>query len=612
MQTRVLNGRYRIDEPIGEGGMAVVYRGYDLVLNRPVAIKVLRGQFAADASFLRRFEREAQAAARLSHPNIVSVYDVGRDDGTRYIVMEYVPGKTLKQLILERAPLPLDEAIHIVRQVAAALDYAHQHGLVHRDIKPQNILVDERGFVKVTDFGIAKGLADVSLTEAGFGMGTVHYVSPEQARGEPATPASDVYALGLVLYEMLTGRLPFEADNPIGLAMQHVHEAPPPPRQFNPHIPPPVEAIILRALAKDPRQRFPSAGALAQALSHWQHYTTGVPSPAPRAAGPPRVPPARSRARSGPPPAPPAAGRASDIGCATWLVGSAILVGIVALVVLAFQLVDLRALTGNGDRSAQPSPTIVAVATSPTVPPVAETPTAVATPTPTPSPEPTPTPETARVPDLVNSTLRQAEAAAAAGDFQLDVEEVFDNVVLAGVIVRQDPPAGTLAEKGSTIRVWVSKGPEWITLIGLAGRPYTEVLQQLQAQPVTIERIEEGSRTVPEGYVIRTEPAEQVRNGGTVKVYVSVGDRVRVPDLYGQPYRQAIVELQRAGLTVRGVVPMTCEQIVASFPSFDCEQFPDGGVVSATLQWNSWVPRGSPIDIAYYDKATEPSPSPTP
>ncbi len=583
--------------------MAVVYRGYDLVLDRPVAIKVLRGQFAADASFLRRFEREAQAAARLSHPNIVSVYDVGRDDGTRYIVMEYVPGKTLKQLILEHAPFSLDEAIHIVRQVAAALDYAHQHGLVHRDIKPQNILVDERGFVKVTDFGIAKGLTDVSLTEAGFGMGTVHYVSPEQARGEPATPASDIYALGVVLYEMLTGRLPFDADNPIGLAMQHVHEAPPPPRQFNPNIPPAVEAIILRALAKDPRQRFPTAGALAQALTHWRQYVPGSTPAPPRGGMPPRVPAGRARARGTPPPAVPSS-RAGDIGCATWLVGSAILVGIVALVVLAFQLVDLRALTGS-DESPNPSPTVAALAPSPTpaaTPSPVVTPTSLPTPTTEPTPSPTPTPEMARVPDLVNSTLRQAEAAAAAGDFQLEVEEVFDNVVPAGTIVRQDPQPGTLAEKGSTVRVWVSKGPEWITLIGLAGKPYTEVLQQLQGLPVTVEKVEEGSRTVPEGYVIRTEPAEQVRNGGTVKVYVSVGDRVRVPDMYGKPYQQAVIELERAGLVVRNVTPMTCEQITASFPSFDCEQFPDGGVVSATLQWNSWVPRGSPIDIAFYQK----------
>ncbi|MBO9386565.1 MAG: protein kinase [Thermomicrobium sp.] len=602
MRTHVLNDRYRLDEPIGEGGMAVVYRGYDLLLGRPVAIKVLRGQFAADASFLRRFEREAQAAARLSHPNIVSVYDVGRDGAIHYIVMEFVPGKTLKQLILERAPIPLDETIRIIRQVAAALDYAHQHGLVHRDIKPQNILVDERGFVKVTDFGIAKGISDVSLTEAGFGMGTVHYVSPEQARGEPATPASDIYSLGVVIYEMLTNRLPFEADSPIGLAMKHVHEPPPPPRQFAPSLPPAVEAIVLRALAKDPRQRFPTAGALAHALAHWQH--AALPAIARGRATSSRPVNTRHRGRASSPVRP--ANRPADIGCATWLLGSAILAGIVALVVLAFQLVDLRALTGSGDRPA-PTPTFVAIVPSPTTEPnptptLAPSPTVAATPTPEPTPNLTPTPELARIPDLVNSTLRQAQAAAATGNFQLAIEEIYDNVVPAGTIVRQDPPAGQLIEKGSSIRVWVSKGPEWITLIGLAGRPYTEVLQQLQGLPVTVEKVEEGSRTVPEGYVIRTEPAEQVRNGGTVTVYVSIGDRVKVPDLYGKPYQQAAVELQRAGLVVRTVTPQSCEQIRQHIANFDCDQFPDGGVVSASLQWNSWVPRGSPIDIAYYEK----------
>lgn len=602
MQTRVLNARYRLEEKIGEGGMAVVYRGSDLVLNRPVAIKVLRWQFAADQNFLRRFEREAQAAARLSHPNIVSVYDVGRDDGLRYIVMEYVAGSTLKELIAQRAPLPLENVIHIVRQVAAALDYAHQQGLVHRDIKPQNILVDERGIVKVTDFGIAKGLSDISLTEAGLGMGTIHYVSPEQARGEPATPASDIYSLGIVLFEMLTGRLPFEADSPIGLAMKHVHEPPPSPRQFNPTIPPTVEAIILRALAKNPRQRFPTAGALAQALTQWRAGIPQAASSAPNSLSSPRPMTNRGRQRGGAPPA--VVGQTGDIGCATWLLGSAILAGIVAIVVLAFQLVDFRTSTGN-EPSPSPTAAIVAEAPSPTpsaspTPPV--TPTVEVSPTPEPTPIPTPTPEMARVPDLVNSTVRQAELAVMTGNFQLEIYEEFDNVVPVGVVIRQDPAPGQLIEKGAVIRLWVSKGPEWITLLGLAGRPYTEVLQQLQSLPITTQKVEEGSRTVPEGYVIRTEPAEQVRNGGTVTIYVSVGDRVRVPDVFGHPYQQAIFELHQAGLQVRNITPMGCEPIKESFPDFDCAQFPDGGVVSATLQWNSWVPRNSPIDIIYYQK----------
>ncbi len=270
MQPRTLNGRYRLDDLIGEGGMAVVYRGYDLILGRVVAVKLLRAQFVSDENFLLRFTREAQSAAKLSHPHIANVYDVGHDGDTHYIVMENVNGPNLKDLIRRQGPFTVDGAAFILRQMAEALDTAHRHGLVHRDIKPQNILVDEAGQVKVVDFGIAKGLSDANLTEAGTGMGTVHYVSPEQARGERATPASDIYSTGVVLYEMLTKELPFDADTPVGVAMQHVSAPPPSPIEFNPSIPPEVDAIVLRALAKNPEDRFPTAMALAVALEHWE------------------------------------------------------------------------------------------------------------------------------------------------------------------------------------------------------------------------------------------------------------------------------------------------------------------------------------------------------
>ncbi|MCM8749063.1 protein kinase [Thermomicrobiaceae bacterium CFH 74404] len=616
MQTKVLNGRYRLEELIGEGGMAVVYRGYDLALNRPVAVKILRGQYGSDASFLRRFEREAQSAARLAHPNIVNVYDVGHDNGVHYIVMEYVRGQTLKHLILRQAPFRVEEAAYVVSQVAAALDYAHRHGLVHRDIKPQNILVDEQGTVKVTDFGIAKGLTDASLTEAGIGMGTVHYVSPEQARGEPATPASDIYSLGVVLYEMLTGRLPFDADNPIGLAMQHVNAPPPSPRQYNPDLPSQVEAIVLRALAKDPAQRFPSAGALAEALSRWhqQPATAGAAFPPPagrgsseatRAMGP-RARPAR--VQGAPPPPPRALSRGDELGCATWLIGSAILIGIVALVLLAFRMVDLNPLGTGTQPSPTPTEVVAGVGTATPgsgTPSPAPTRTASPTPTPTPAPTPSPTPETALVPQLLGSTLEQAEAAAAVGDFQLVVEEVFDNVTPAGVIFEQDPQAGTPLPKGSEIRVTVSKGPEFVTLPNLTGQPFTDAIRQIQELGLNYERVEEPSRDVAEGLVIRTEPSGQVRSGETVTVYVSVGDKVRVPDVFGVPYQQARQQLEQAGLVVRSVTPQSCQYIRSQDPSFDCQRFPDGGVVSGTLQWNSWVPRGSAIDIAYYDREAQ-------
>ena len=609
MQTKVLNGRYRLDELIGEGGMAIVYRAYDLVLSRPVAVKILRAQYGSEASFLRRFEREAQAAARLAHPNIVNVYDVGQDDGLYYIVMEYVRGQTLKQLILQRAPFRIDQAVYILRQVAAALDYAHQHGLVHRDVKPQNILVDAQGVIKVTDFGIAKGLTDASLTEAGIGMGTVHYVSPEQARGEPATPASDIYALGVVLYEMLTGRLPFDADNPIGLAMLHVSAPPPPPSQFNADLPSQVDAILLRALAKDPAHRYPTASALAEALARWNEQPSvsrrspfvGRPASDSPRAGAHRQRSRRSYGSAAPPPR--SLTRGDELGCATWLIGSTILIGIVALVFFAFQMVDFAPLAagpevsptpteGLGDvRTPSPEP-VPTLATVPVQPPPTEAPT----------PTPSPTPETALVPQLLGSTIEQARAAAAVGDFQLVVEEVFDLITPAGIVFRQSPPAGTSLPRGSEIRITVSKGPEFVTLPDVAGQPFPQAIRQLQRLGLNYERVEEPSRVVAEGLVIRTEPAGQVRSGQTVTLYVSIGDKVRVPDVFGLSYEQARQQLEQAGLLVRNVTPQSCDYIRGQDPSFDCQGFPDGGVVSGTLQWNTWVPRGSVIDIAYYDR----------
>ena len=321
VQGYVLNGRYQLDRIIGEGGMAVVYHGQDLLLNREVAIKILRDHFATDEGFLKRFEREGQIAAGMSHPNIVNVYDVGHDGELHYIVMENVRGPNLKELIYKHGPFSVDGAVFIIGQVAAALDYAHQRGLVHRDIKPQNILVNREGNAKVVDFGIAKGMRDANLTEAGTGMGTVHYVSPEQARGDPVGPASDLYSTGVVLFEMLTKALPFDADTPVAIAMKHVQTAPPRPSSLNSTIPPQIDAIVMRALAKDPAARYPSGAALETALRHWDdpHFqplilpqatqtrvpTAGDTASAPVVARPPanRPPlPAQRGGRRDPPP----------------------------------------------------------------------------------------------------------------------------------------------------------------------------------------------------------------------------------------------------------------------------------------------------------------------
>lgn len=629
MQTRTLNERYRLDELIGEGGMAVVHRGYDLVLNRVVAIKVLRDQYASDENFLRRFEREAQSAARLSHPNIANVYDVGQDRHTRYIVMEYVDGPNLKELIRRQGPFSVEGAAFVIRQVADALDYAHAHGLVHRDIKPQNILVDQHGTVKVVDFGIAKGISDSNLTEAGTGMGTVHYVSPEQARGETATPASDVYATGIVLYEMLTKRLPFEADTPVGIAMQHVNVEPVPPSQYNPAIPPEVEQIVLRALAKDPADRFPSAGALAEALDIWEQggqptqavsvsqatrmMPTQAGASAPTAAAPRRRPARAVAGRATPPPPPPRAQTfRDDIGCVTWLIGSAILIGLIGLVVLAFKLGDGN--FGFFDQSnrdqATATATLPVAAATPTLEPtptVTGTPTVTPTPsaTPEPTPSPEPTPEMITVPSLIGSTLEQAQFAAQSQGFTLIEERVYHDTTPVDTIVSQDPPAGELREKGSQILVRISRGPDFISLQGIVGLPRAQARQRLEQQGLTVTEIEQASPDVPQGQVIRTDPENQVRPGGTVTLYVSMGSQVVVPNVYGQTLDLAMTTLQNAGLVVTAANPQSCSQIQASDPSFDCDTFPDQGVVSGTLPWDTWVPRSSRITIAYYDASLE-------
>ena len=275
MDGSTLNSRYHIEGPIGHGAAAIVYRGRDLLLDRAVAIKILRSQYTGDQSYRTRFQREAQAVASFAHPNIIDVYDVGEVSGAPYIVMEYVPGDTLKEIIRSEGPFAADDVAALIEQVAAALDYAHARGVVHRDVKPQNILVTREGLAKVVDFGIAKGPGDLSLTDVGMAIGSAHYLSPEQASGLPATPISDVYALGVIAYEMLAGRLPFDADTAVGVAMLHVNQAPTPPDEIDFEVPPPAADIVLRALEKDPTRRFPSCGAFAEALTHWR--TGGIP-----------------------------------------------------------------------------------------------------------------------------------------------------------------------------------------------------------------------------------------------------------------------------------------------------------------------------------------------
>src|SRR5690625_5070297 len=264
----LLNERYRIKRRIGGGGMANVYLAHDIILQRDVAIKVLRLEFANDPEFIERFEREAQAATSLFHPNIVSVYDVGEEEDILSIVMEYVDGMTLKEYVLENGPLSVEKTIDIMEQLTSAIEHAHETGLIHRDIKPQNVLIDQKGTIKVTDFGIAVALSATALTQTNSVLGSVHYLSPEQARGGKATKKSDIYSLGIVFYELLTGKLPFSGQSPVSIALKHLQDDIPSVRAKDESIPQSVENIILKATDKDPLARYTSVSELENDLAN--------------------------------------------------------------------------------------------------------------------------------------------------------------------------------------------------------------------------------------------------------------------------------------------------------------------------------------------------------
>jgi hypothetical protein len=283
---RVLGGRYRLDEPLASGGMGTVYVATDERLGRRVAVKLLKDELAHDDRFVQRFRREARAAAALSHPNVASVFDYGEDSGTPFIVMELAPGRDLARVLREDGPLPAARARRIATQMCAALGHAHAAGLVHRDVKPANVIVDADDRVKVTDFGIARATGESTLTATGTVLGSAHYMSPEQASGAPVTPASDVYAAGLVLYEMLTNALPFTGESPVAVALRHVSDEVPRPSALNPDVPADLDDAVARATARDPAERWRSAGEMAAALTGEDRATVPLATDATQVIGP--------------------------------------------------------------------------------------------------------------------------------------------------------------------------------------------------------------------------------------------------------------------------------------------------------------------------------------
>lgn len=595
MQPQLLDGRYQVERLLGDGGMARVYLGRDLRLNRPVAIKIPHSHLMTDPDFLARFRHEAHAAAMVRHPNLVDVYDVGQDGDLHYIVMEYVAGSTLKQLINREAPFAIPRAVRIGEQIARGLHAAHRAGLIHRDIKPQNIIVTDDGQARITDFGVAKSRLSTAMTETGITLGTVYYIAPEQARGRPATPQSDIYALGVVLYEMLTGRLPFTGDTPVAVAMKHISEPPPPPRRYNPQIPAALEEIILRALAKDPAQRQRSALELAEELRSYEQLVTqatvinpGIkplaqerPAPSPR---PAQVTASRPAAIPSSRPATTRVPRQEGVGCGVFLVGMLTLAGVLAVVFVVSSGM-LNNLFSNPSRPPTTQPANGQSQSTEVTP----SPTVVATTT---------------VPELVGRSDGEARQLLQQNQLIPVPSSEHNRDVPQGIVMTQAIPAGTVVEVNSPVSYTVSLGPLLVEVPNVTGTRRDIARNQLIAAGLVVNVVEEPSQTVDEGFVIRQSPSATLRipQGDIVTIYVSLGDVVRFPEVIGRSRAEAEAILANTpGLTLVFVDVQGRDRL----PDFD--RYAPNEVVSAArivgdnqvigIYNNDYIPRGSSIVI---------------
>ena len=527
MTGRVFNNRYQITERIGIGGMAEVYRAQDNVLGRLVAVKVMLPQYAADPNFTKRFKQEAAAAANLQSPYIVNVYDWGQDDGTYYIVMEFVRGSDLKTAINERGAINQRKVAEIGSQVCQALSVAHNLDIIHRDIKPQNIMVQPDGNVKVMDFGIARAKNSV-MTQTSSVLGTAHYISPEQAQGKELTAASDIYSLGIVLYEAATGKLPFDGPDALSVAMKQVNDLPAPPREINPDIDPALEAIIMRAMAKNPAERFATAQDMRYALNDYLAgrpvnvgggFTSaetavmgGVVAPLAAADGT-AVMPAGMGAGGVKPAGTPGGTKnyRSDDGKKK---SNKKTIGIVVGIVAALAIVGLAAFAlMGGFATGDP------------------------------------------VPDVTGKTIEEATAIMKEAGFELGTtDQKYDDKVPAGQIVGQDPKAGDKREKGSKVNVTVSQGVAQITVPDVKGLDAEKAKQAIKDKGlVPSAGTPAYSDTVEKGLVISTNPESgtKVEKNSTVEYIVSLGSEgIEVPNVVGQREGAAVAALNDAGFSV--------------------------------------------------------------
>ena len=515
----LFDGRYRIQRKLGAGGMADVYLAEDQELGRRVAIKILNSRHGNDDQFIERFRREAKNAAALNHPNIVSIYDRGEAEDTYYIAMEFLDGRTLKELIVGRGAAPINVAIEYARQILSALRFAHRHGIVHRDIKPHNVLVDGEGRVKVTDFGIARA-GTSQMTETGSIVGTAQYLSPEQARGGEVDPRSDLYSLGIVLYELLTGKTPFEGDTPVEIAMKHLSNAPQPPSKLRPDIPRELDMVVLRALAKSPDDRYQSADEMEADLERVARGASVSATTADTATQVLSRPAAAAVAASATaatmiatPPSTAAAGvpptvveeeeeydeEGGERPLWPWLVAAGF---VIAAIIAGFFV--YQELSG----------------------PKANVP----------------------VNNYVNETQKNAGQQIRAAGLQPAVNKGPNDKVPQGKVFKQDPSAGSKLEKGGTVTIWVSTGPPKVTVPTVKGQKWPDAQQALvNAGLKPVEYIVPGE---PKDQVAATDPGggERVPKGSKVRVNVYSGPATAaVPSVVGLSVDQAQAKLHAAG-----------------------------------------------------------------
>ncbi|MDX6494663.1 MAG: eukaryotic-like serine/threonine-protein kinase [Gaiellales bacterium] len=535
----VFDRRYRLERRIGAGGMADVYLAEDETLHRRVAIKILADRYTQDDGFVERFRREATAAAGLNHPNIVSIYDRGEAEGTYYIAMEYIEGPTLKEEITSRAPLPEAEAVGYAQQALQALEFAHRRGVIHRDIKPHNMMVTPDGLLKVTDFGIARAANQVEMTEAGSIVGTAQYLSPEQARGQNVGPQSDIYSLGVVLYELLTGEVPFSGSSAVEIAMKQVNEQPVPPSQKNRLISPALEQVVMRALAKDSALRFHSAREMADELervrrglgvSHDTQQATAVIG-AYAAADATRVmgAPAAERTAVLPPSKQPPQTQPKR-SALPWI--------LVALLLLASAVVGYvvyQQLQGSG----------------------------------------------VKVPNVVGQPEAAARRTLVGHGFKVNSQQKASDSVPSGNVIDTKPGPGDTADKGSAVTLIVSSGPKNVDLPDLRGKTLPAALQILAQKGLTGAPVNVPSR-LPSGTVVRTDPKPgPVAPGSVVTLFVSSGN-VKVPNVIGMTCDQATQTLDGYNLTANCVDAPSdtapAGQVFAQNPSAG-QPAPQGGTV---------------------------------